>query len=244
VNTDSKPFVIRVATCAVLSVKLTDADAELSGTLTFTTNYVSRGYSKSNGDPIAQGKLDYEHDSGFFIGAWASPVDFGDHAFGDRANVEIAPYLGWNFKVSEDWRFDSHLSRYFYDGKLFGQYSDYNELNVLVNFRDLASIRVAGSENFYNRGKYAMDYELTARYPFTDTLEASASLGFSDTLKALHYNYLYWNAGISWFFKYGSMDIRYVQASHLDETMHHGHQARFEPKSVTAEVIFSLSLGF
>jgi hypothetical protein len=106
------------------------------------------------------------------------------------------------------------------------------------------AVRIAWSENFYNRNHSASDYELTVRYPFTDTLEASAGFGFSDTLKALEYSYLYWNAGISWFFKYGSMDLRYVQASrsgHAEDAVHTQH---FEPKGVTADVVFSLSLGF
>jgi uncharacterized protein (TIGR02001 family) len=219
------------------------AVAEFSASLGFTTQYVSRGYSKSGGHPAVQGHLDYEHDAGFFTGTWVSSVDFNDNAYGDRAGVEIVPYLGWHVPLSDDWQADAYVSRYFYDGKLFGAYSDYNELNVLVNFRDLASARLGWSEDFYHRGHAALDYELTLRYPFTDTLEASAGLGFSDAWEALHYNYLYWNAGISWFFKYGSMDLRYVQAAqsgHSADTQ----QQHFEPKMLHGDVVFSLSLGF
>jgi hypothetical protein len=68
-------------------------------------------------------------------------------------------------------------------------------------------------------------------------------LGYSDTLQALHYNYLYWNAGISWFFKYGSMDLRYVQASQSGHSVAI-QQEHFEPKVLDGNVVFSLSLGF
>ena len=236
-------FAIILLTCAVSFPQF--AAAELSGSFRFTTQYVSRGYSKSGGHPSVQGNLDYEHDAGFFAGTWISSIDFNDDAYADRANVEIAPYLGWHVPLSDDWQADGYLSRYFYDGKLFGQYSDYNELNVLVNFRDLASARIGWSENLYNRGHAALDYELTARYPFTDTLEVSAGLGFSDTKQALHYNYLYWNSGISWFFKYGSIDLRYVQASQSQSDHSAAIQPQhFEPKVLNGDIVFSMSIGF
>ncbi|MGR8936117.1 MAG: TorF family putative porin [Gammaproteobacteria bacterium] len=225
------------------SVSYSALGAEFSGSLRFTTNYTSRGYSKSNGGPAIQGNLDYEHETGFFAGTWVSSIDFNDEGFADRSNAEIAPYIGWHLALSDDWQADAFIARYFYDGKLFGQYSDYNELNALINFRDLASLRIGWSEDLYHRGHAAPDYELTLRYPFTDTLEASAGVGFSDTLQALHYRYLYWNAGISWFFSFGSMDLRYVQASQS------GHsatlqQVHFEPKVLDSNAVFSLSIGF
>lgn len=244
-NSNSKRFVIKLTACTVLAIKSSAIAAEVRGTLSFMTDYVSRGYSKSNGNPTVQGNLDYEHDSGFYTGVWVSHVDFGDHETSDQANVELIPYLGWSLPLAEDWRFDSYLSRYFYDGRLFGQNSDYNELNVLGHFRDLASLRVAWSENYYNRNHSALDYELTLRYPFTDTFEAAAGFGFSDTMKALQYSYLYWNAGVTWFFKYGSMDLRYVQAARSGHPLEDASSTpHFEPKGVNADVIFTLSLGF
>lgn len=243
-KTKSLTTVTGLIVCCGLPLYISTASAEFSGTLRFTTDYVARGYSKSDGQPTVQGNLDYEHDSGFFTGAWLAMVNFSDKQFTDRANLEAAPYLGWNFPLNDDWRIDTTVSRYFYDGKLFGKKSDYNELNVAINFRDLLTARIAWSENYYNRNNVALDYELTARYPLTDSLEISAGVGFTDALKALQYNYLYWNAGVSWFFKYGSMDLRYVQANEYGDVDPVLFPQHFAPQVINGEAVFSLSLGF
>ncbi|MEJ2521643.1 MAG: TorF family putative porin, partial [Gammaproteobacteria bacterium] len=54
------------------------AAAGVSATVTATTDYVFRGITQSAEDPALQGSLDYEADSGFYVGAWASNVDFDD----------------------------------------------------------------------------------------------------------------------------------------------------------------------
>ena len=43
-----------------------------SGNVTFTNDYVFRGYSLSNQHPAVQGSLTWEHPSGFFAGVWGS----------------------------------------------------------------------------------------------------------------------------------------------------------------------------
>ena len=49
----------------LLALYQTDyAHAEIHGTLTGTTNYVWRMYSKSNNEPAIQANLDYQHDLG------------------------------------------------------------------------------------------------------------------------------------------------------------------------------------
>ncbi len=75
--------------------------AEFHGTIIGTTDYISRGYSKSDGHFAVQGNLDYEHASGLYLGFSLSTVDFGDTTFADRANVEIIPYLGWTCGVQK-----------------------------------------------------------------------------------------------------------------------------------------------
>jgi uncharacterized protein (TIGR02001 family) len=54
------------------------AHAELSSTWTLTNDYDFRGISQSAKDPAIQASLDYAADSGWYVGAWASNVDFGD----------------------------------------------------------------------------------------------------------------------------------------------------------------------
>jgi len=59
------------------------ASAEVSVTGTLTSDYVFRGVSQTDSSPAIQASLDYEHESGFFAGVWASNVDFEDSDYGE-----------------------------------------------------------------------------------------------------------------------------------------------------------------
>ena len=232
-------IIFLLATLTPLSV-----NAEFSGSVTGTTNYIWRGYTKSNDHPALRANIDYEHSSGFYVGTWVSTVNFGDKGFDDRSNVEIAPYLGWTFSLSDDWRLDTQWTRYIYDGKIFGNESDYNEFYGFLHFRDVATVRIAFSEDAYNRGKPSADFELTGRYPVTDRLELSAGVGFSLTREVLEYDYLYWNAGFTWYWKFVGLDFRYLQAAEFNEKIGVDRDPwLFEPDPLGPTFVFSISFG-
>jgi uncharacterized protein (TIGR02001 family) len=220
------------------------AHAEFSGQLRFLSNYVYRGYSKSDGGPIVQGNLDYEHSSGFYLGTWASMVDFGDERLEDHAHVEVTPYLGWNFDLAEDWRVDTVLTRYIFDGKVLEHSADYNEIYALLHFRDLLTGRFAVAFDAYGHGREIFNYELQTRYPLTDTLEVSASLGYEDAEQVLEYDYLYWNLGAKWHFhRNGAIDLRYYDSYHLDERLGQAHH-RIGIPEIDNPIVISISVGF
>lgn len=184
---------LNLRACLVAPLFLIDSSpafAEIHGALTIASDYVWRGYSKSSGDFAGQANLDYEHSSGFYFGTSASSIDAGDEAFPDRANFELTPYLGWSTPIVEDWRLDIQWTRYFYDGKVFGRFSDYNEFYWLLHYSDLFTGRVSFSDDFYHRGHASGDFELSGRYPVTDWLEFSAGVGYSLPKDAVEYDYL------------------------------------------------------
>ena len=47
-----------------------------SANVTLTSDYVYRGISQTNEDPALQGGFDYSHESGFYLGVWASSLEF------------------------------------------------------------------------------------------------------------------------------------------------------------------------
>lgn len=53
------------------------ANADVSSTVTLTNDYDFRGFTQSSQDPAIQASIDYAHDSGWYVGGWASNVDFG-----------------------------------------------------------------------------------------------------------------------------------------------------------------------
>jgi uncharacterized protein (TIGR02001 family) len=66
--------------------------SELSGIATLTSEYIYRGFAMSDGDPALQLALNYEHETGLFIGVWANTIDLSS-AMGQRA-MELDYYAG------------------------------------------------------------------------------------------------------------------------------------------------------
>lgn len=66
------------------------ANAQVSATVTLASDYDFRGISQSATDPALQASLDYATDNGWYAGAWASNVDFGDDT-----DYEINLYTGF-----------------------------------------------------------------------------------------------------------------------------------------------------
>jgi uncharacterized protein (TIGR02001 family) len=242
--------IVRVAAilavaCPVLLPRPAHADTSPHALLTLTSNYVYRGYSKSHGDPTLQGNVDYERSPGFFLGAWMSRVDFGDGRYRNRAYIEANPYVGVSLGFSERWRLDTVLAGYLYDGEVYGRGADYGELTALLHFRDLFTARVGVSYDAYGRGAPILDYELSLRYPVTDTVEVSGGLGYEDANRVLRYSRLYGSIGVGWFLsKHAALDLHYYAAHRFDEFKGEAASTAFAPPRIGHPMVLSISIGF
>lgn len=97
----------------------------VSGNAAITSDYRFRGVSFSDGDIAVQGGIDVAHDSGFYIGTWASSIE-DSPTFG---HTELDIYGGWSGEVASGVSVDVGLLYYIYpngDGGAAGP-SDYFE---------------------------------------------------------------------------------------------------------------------
>jgi len=83
---------------------------DISGNVALTTDYRFRGVSLSAGDIALQGGIDVVHESGFYVGTWASSIQ-GGTAYGE---VELDVYGGWTGAVAEGVTVDVGLLAYLY----------------------------------------------------------------------------------------------------------------------------------
>ncbi|HDZ57605.1 MAG TPA: hypothetical protein ENI17_06360 [Pseudomonas xinjiangensis] len=96
-----------VAHAEAFDTAIGEIDASMTATL--ATDYIWRGQSQTNGAGAVQGSLDLAHESGIYIGAWASNVaaeDFGG------ASVEIDYYAGYAGSISDDIGYDLAWATY------------------------------------------------------------------------------------------------------------------------------------
>ncbi|HEU4600431.1 MAG TPA: TorF family putative porin [Steroidobacteraceae bacterium] len=100
----------RVLTALGLLAAAGAAHAGVSSTWTVTNDYDFRSYSQSAKDPALQASLDYAHDSGWYVGAWASNVDFGT----SDPDLELDLYTGFSKSFDNKFGYDVGVVYYTY----------------------------------------------------------------------------------------------------------------------------------
>ncbi|KZN50392.1 TorF family putative porin [Pseudoalteromonas luteoviolacea] len=87
-----------LCTCAALlsTQAISASEHSVSANAAASSNYFWRGITQSDDGAAVSGGIDYSHDSGFYIGTWASNVDFGDTS---STSYELDFYLGFSGEV-------------------------------------------------------------------------------------------------------------------------------------------------
>ena len=113
-----------------------EVEAETEGPITFSANvaltseYRFRGVDLSGGDVAVQGGLDLGHESGFYVGTWASTLDNDTVGYGD---IELDVYGGWSGDVGEGVALDVGVIGYLYPDAGPGDF-DYVEFYSSLGF--------------------------------------------------------------------------------------------------------------
>ncbi len=81
---------------------------EISGNVALATDYRFRGISQTGRDPAIQGGFDYGHESGLYVGTWASNVSFTE------GGTEIDLYGGWATDLNDNMSLDLGVLYYGY----------------------------------------------------------------------------------------------------------------------------------
>lgn len=97
---------------------------------TLASEYRFRGVDLSGGDPAVQGGLDVVHDSGFYVGTWASTLDEATVGYGA---FELDLYGGWSGDVAEGLNANVGFIAYTYPDAGAGDF-DYYELYGSLGF--------------------------------------------------------------------------------------------------------------
>jgi len=219
--------------------------AEWHGNIKLLSDYIYRGYSKSRGNPVVQAQIDYQNDAGWFGGLGVSQVRFDDQKNTDRAEIEIKPYLGRSFPLGADLRTELSASGYIFDHKIFNQTANYAEFFASLHYQDWLSAIFSVAPDAYQRHSDVMNYQLNYRRDLLDTVQFSSGLGYSQSAKLLGQNYVYWNAGFTWFAtSYLSIDLRYVDAALKPQQEPDEHQDEFYPRPQDHRYLFSITAGF
>ncbi len=170
-----------------------EAESNFSWNAGVFSDYVFRGVSQTGKDIAFQGGVDYSFgDSGFYVGAWGSNIDFGAQAAPD---VEIDAYVGYNTDIGEKVNFDVMLTRYTYHGADSGYGNiDYNELITKIALKDVATLTLGYTNDYSNIGENVLYANLGHSWDLGK--EYSLNAGFGRTFSDIG-EYNDWNVGVS-----------------------------------------------
>ena len=192
-----------------LSLVAMAAQAEVTGNAAVVSDYNWRGITQTSQDPALQGGIDYTHESGFYLGAWGSNVDFGDCC---DNNVEIDLYTGFRGGDAVTW--DVGFIYYTYPS---GEDLDYPEIYAGLGWNWLSG-KVWYSNDFGNSGESAFYYEANATYELPANFGVNAHVGYSDgdAIDLLYDDsYMDWSVGVTYALSHFNFALKWIDGSDL-----------------------------
>jgi len=219
------------------------AQAEVTGTIGAVSDYDFRGVSLSAKDPAVQGSIDWAHDSGFYAGAWASNIDYGDEFDG---NIEVDLYAGFAGESEAGLGWDVGLVYY--------TYPDSSESNTKLQIEAYPELYAGLTYSFFELKQwYTNDYggsDLDAFYTegnATFELPANFSLGlhlgynYGDAFDGGpgedDFDYMDYSIGVGYTLGHFDLNLKYVD-NDLDE------QNEDDVFNTEGRVIFSVATTF
>ncbi|HEU4625345.1 MAG TPA: TorF family putative porin [Steroidobacteraceae bacterium] len=194
--------------------------AGVSSSWTLASDYDFRGVTQSARDPALQASLDYAHDSGWYIGAWGSNVDFGA---GDP-DVEVDLYTGFTKSL------DSGLS-YDFGGVYYTYHSaptpgaNYVELYAGLGYEDKSGMSIKGkfwhSPDFGGSstpGNTPAEYiqaDFSYPLPAGFSFDAHAGYSFGDYWSDADSEYFDYSIGIGYTAGKFSLAAKFIDGSDL-----------------------------
>lgn len=218
---------IQLAAATSLLALSAVANAGVSSTWTLASDYDLRGITQSARDPAVQASIDYAHHSGWYVGAWASNVDFcaaGNSGCLD-ANYELDLYTGFSGNTGEDGvGYDVGLIYYTYEN------SDYNYPEIYASLskgwfkgKVWYSNDFGGETTAGDTPAYYLDANATAPLPANFSVLAHVGYSGGDYWKALERagsgrEYLNWSLGAGYTVGNFNFALRWIDGSDLKES--------------------------
>lgn len=191
----------------------------VGGEVVAASDYVWRGVSQSAGDPVLQLEGFVEHESGFYVGAFASNVDFGDSE--DGIDYEVNAYVGWAGELGAGTDLDVFVSRVAYPGHNGSDYDiDYTELEARLGFATYYHVGAAWSPDIFNLGARGLYYYAGAAWPLGDSgVELGLQAGHYDLDAAAGDSYSDWMVSLARDFGPINASLQYTDTSSYGEVL-------------------------
>ena len=190
------------------------AHAEVTSSIAVVSDYDFRGFTQTNNKPALQASIDYAHESGWYLGTWASNVDFNTdpNVTGVPApQTEVDLYTGFSGSAG-DFGWDAGIVYYTYNGasglnfaEIYGKVSYSVVSGALYYSNDFAG---SGDGAFYLSGDLSVP---------AGPLSLNAHVGFSsgDGIESGYGNvgedsYIDYGVGVGYSASNFTVDLKWV----------------------------------
>jgi len=142
------------------------------------TEYRYRGISQSRLKPALQGGVDYAAANGFYVGTWASTIQWIKDAGGD-AKVEIDLYGGYKTEVAKGLTLDVGLLQYYYPSNKLNPSANTLEVYGALSFGPVTAKYSQSTTNLFGfaDSKGSGYFDVTANFDLGDGLTLSPHVG-------------------------------------------------------------------
>lgn len=144
-------------------------ESAITANVALTTDYIYRGISQTSGGPAIQGGFDYAHESGFYLGTWASSITFDD-------SIEIDYYGGFAGSLTDDIEYDVGFLFYDYPG---ASNDDFLEFYAGLTYAGLTG-KVARSDDFFGGTGESYYWTLDYGFDLSDNFSVGLHYGLND----------------------------------------------------------------
>jgi uncharacterized protein (TIGR02001 family) len=204
------------------------ADAGVSSTWTIASDYDFRGVTQTDENPALQASLDYAHDSGWYVGAWGSNVDFP----GYNGSMELDLYTGFTGTTEGGLGWDAGIVWYSYPGSddsaTEAKIPDFPEIYGSLSFGWFKG-KVSYSNDFGGTSEDAFYLDASATVPLPANFSILAHVGYSegDAIKTLYGdNYVDYAAGVGFTGGHFNLALKYVDQD-IDSSLGLGDRVIF-----------------
>jgi uncharacterized protein (TIGR02001 family) len=163
-------------------------DWDVAFGVTFTSDYISRGYTQTDGGAAVQPWAELTINDCFYVGYWGSNVGSGATS-GWESDLSIGVRPKWG-PVS----FDFGYVRYLYSNSAFS--ADSSDIYAKASFSPFEPLTLGG-QAFYNLDNKNTYLEANASVALHANISASAAVGWNTYGNGAPSDST-WNAGLSW----------------------------------------------
>jgi uncharacterized protein (TIGR02001 family) len=198
-------------TLAALAAAAGVAHADVSSTITATSDYDFRGITQTAKDPALQISLDWSGESGAYLGAWASNVDFGS---GTKADAEIDVLGGFRGSFNDDTTYDIGAVYYAYTPS--GDDVEFGEVYAGIGYKAV-SAKLWYAWDFGNSGESETYLEVNGTVPLPQDFGLTLHAGYTDSkyFSADGDNYVDYSIGLTKSLGNFGLTLKWIDGSDL-----------------------------